>query len=348
MVLRGIPLSSFKPGALVKGAVMQQRLIIALLAITLIFASTGTYALHQQHSGQSRDFAIIDQIHPEFARKIEIALYKDQDRATNAARLLKLIQIWLSNNQYPDITHFLDIVTLQDAETIVSCIEKASDTLPPTSSKYIPIIIPEPELATPLILPFSGESTVVQGIRGKISHFPGSSNEYAWDFSIMKNGVLSHGNAGRNKNYFSWHQPIIAAADGTVVKVVDGNEDHPPMTTKLNDANYVLIQHDTGVISNYHHISKNTITVAAGQKVSAGDIIGLIGDSGISMFPHLHFQLEKHSGDKRITVQSFFACYFAKLPNEKSWRLAVNSIPVEHEYVINVSDYVALMTGTDM
>ena len=55
---------------------------------------------------------------------------------------------------------------------------------------------------------------------------------------------------------------------------------------------YVKIRHANGIVTTYAHL--NTINVVAGQKVSRGQMIGRIGNSGYSFGPHLHFEVIKN------------------------------------------------------
>lgn len=56
--------------------------------------------------------------------------------------------------------------------------------------------------------------------------------------------------------------------------------------------NYVLIDHGGGVATLYAHMSKRK--VSEGQKVKRGDVIGLVGSTGYSTAPHLHFEFIKN------------------------------------------------------
>lgn len=75
--------------------------------------------------------------------------------------------------------------------------------------------------------------------------------------------------------------PIVAAAAGTVIlaKASGWNGGYGGLT---------IIQHDNGSQSLYSHQSK--ITVAVGQKVSQGQKIGEVGNTGRSSGPHLHLE----------------------------------------------------------
>lgn len=73
--------------------------------------------------------------------------------------------------------------------------------------------------------------------------------------------------------------PIKAAYDGTVAT----------MTYSSSAGYYVMVNHGGGVYSVYMHCSKFVAKV--GQQVKAGDIIALVGSTGSSTAPHLHFSV---------------------------------------------------------
>lgn len=56
--------------------------------------------------------------------------------------------------------------------------------------------------------------------------------------------------------------------------------------------NTVIIDHGGGVFSGYSHLSE--ISVAAGQSVTAGELLGRVGTTGLSTGPHLHWELAVH------------------------------------------------------
>jgi len=77
----------------------------------------------------------------------------------------------------------------------------------------------------------------------------------------------------------SYGSPIHAAADGVVSYV----------GSKAGYGRVVEITHGNGLMTRYAHMSAAKARV--GSKVSAGDVIGLIGSSGRSTGPHLHFEV---------------------------------------------------------
>lgn len=88
---------------------------------------------------------------------------------------------------------------------------------------------------------------------------------------------------------------VLAAADGTVLRVRDGE---PDVSVKVRghlngrDAgNGVVIDHGQGWETQYSHLRRGSLRVKPGDRVRRGDPIGLIGMSGNTEYPHLHFAL---------------------------------------------------------
>ena len=81
--------------------------------------------------------------------------------------------------------------------------------------------------------------------------------------------------------------PVVATADGTVIKV----EDQPKGYGK-----FVVIEHDDNYQTRYAQLSEFRVTL--GTQVKKGSVIGLVGSSGRSTAPHLHYEVI-HDG-KRI------------------------------------------------
>ncbi len=98
---------------------------------------------------------------------------------------------------------------------------------------------------------------------------------------------------------------VVAAAGGTVIAAVDGNYDrcHADLGTQAVTcdgnairANYVGVRHADGTTTLYYHLKNGSVAVQVGQVVACGDRLGLVGSSGISSMPHVHFQVEDPSG----------------------------------------------------
>jgi len=93
-----------------------------------------------------------------------------------------------------------------------------------------------------------------------------------------------------------WHMdemttPILAAADGIVVYTHDGEYDRNLVWDNTNEANAVALLHSDGDYTGYLHMKKYSVAVELGDSVSTGDTLGIVGSSGISTWPHLHFEV---------------------------------------------------------
>jgi murein DD-endopeptidase MepM/ murein hydrolase activator NlpD len=125
---------------------------------------------------------------------------------------------------------------------------------------------------TPTISPVQGLVTSFYGVRS--SPFTGESK--------MHKGVDIAAPMG---------SPIRAAANGTVVRA--GTAD--------DYGNYIEIAHGFGVVTRYAHAQK--LLVRTGARVSKGDLIGLVGATGRTTGPHLHYEVEV--GGRKVDPSNF-------------------------------------------
>lgn len=95
--------------------------------------------------------------------------------------------------------------------------------------------------------------------------------------------------------------PVVAAAAGTVVARRDGLpdisfRDRPEEAIRGREAgNGVRLDHGDGWQTQYSHLRRGSVAVEPGEAVAAGRRLGLIGLSGKTEFPHLHFTV-RHRG----------------------------------------------------
>jgi murein DD-endopeptidase len=124
------------------------------------------------------------------------------------------------------------------------------------------------------------------------------SQRFAMDWmKIGPNGNTYHDDEHKNESYWSFGQLIHSVASGEVVVAVDSIADHTPhaplpRVTLANLAgNYVTIRIAPNRYATYAHLKRGSIRVRVGQRVVAGEVIGLLGDTGQATAPHLHFQI---------------------------------------------------------
>ncbi len=78
--------------------------------------------------------------------------------------------------------------------------------------------------------------------------------------------------------------PVVSTADGKVVAIGFDN----------SLGNYIIIQHSHGFITRYAHLMASR--VQKGEKVQQGHVIGLIGNTGMTTGPHLHYEVHLGTG----------------------------------------------------
>ncbi len=141
--------------------------------------------------------------------------------------------------------------------------------------------------------PFLGRWVCTQGVDGRHTHR--NQWRHAFDFEVQDAaGKTFRGDGSRPRDYLCYRLPVLAAADGTVARIIDDVEDSPigQPNLKHNWGNLVLLYHAPGLYSLVCHLARGSIKVREGQFVRRGDVVGLCGSSGRSPVPHLHFQFQ--------------------------------------------------------
>ena len=116
---------------------------------------------------------------------------------------------------------------------------------------------------------------------------------------LRPDGTTHEGDPKDNHNYRAYGQPVYAVADATVSAVKDGIPENVPgaasravpITLDTVGGNHVILNLGDGVYAFYAHLQPGSIQVKLGDKVRSGQALALLGNSGNSTEPHLHFHL---------------------------------------------------------
>lgn len=154
------------------------------------------------------------------------------------------------------------------------------------------------------------------------------------------------------RSCYCYGSPVLAPCDGTVVAAEGGwpergrawlpadllragrmsRTDFSRVDAGHAAGNHVVVRVRDGVFAAFCHLRPGSVRVAAGQKVRRGDVLGEIGHTGNSYFPHLHFQLMDDPDPLRA---SGLPCAFESYDvfEQGAWRTVRNAVPKAHERI---------------
>jgi hypothetical protein len=165
---------------------------------------------------------------------------------------------------------------------------------------------------------------------------------YGYDFVLVnEQGIMYRGRSkdsddwylrklDDNNLYFAFGEPVYAAGSGRVAGTHDGepddgrvNQTELAKTEMATGGNYVVIDHLNGEYSCFGHLKMGSVKVKPGQIVKQGEVIGQIGASGDSLFPHLHYELRTGPGMKGVEGLPSYFSGFLRAPGSKTGAGAV-------------------------
>jgi murein DD-endopeptidase MepM/ murein hydrolase activator NlpD len=155
-----------------------------------------------------------------------------------------------------------------------------------------------------LLFPLKGNFIVANGRVTEGGHHEWSQN-FAYDILALGptlNSLLVEGTS--DLDFAGWGREVLAPAAGTVSYARNDVPDNPGMDSADLDmlaglpdqpwpvaGNVVVIDHGTGEFSLLAHMQQGSVRVKKGDRVEQGQVIGLLGNSGNSSGPHLHYHL---------------------------------------------------------
>ena len=129
------------------------------------------------------------------------------------------------------------------------------------------------------------------------------AQRYAIDFmrvdvaaALAGGDPLAHGDPTLNESYLTFGNEVLAVTDGRIADVRDGMPENvpsvvPPPSVATAAGNYVVEALDDGRFALYAHVQPGSLRVHPGQRVRRGDVLALLGNTGNSTGPHLHFHV---------------------------------------------------------
>jgi murein DD-endopeptidase len=129
---------------------------------------------------------------------------------------------------------------------------------------------------------------------------PHIAQRFAIDYvKLNERSSTFRGDSLLNQSYVAYGDDVLAVADAEVVAVKDGIPENVPqsptravpITLETIGGNHVILRLGDGRFAFYAHLKPGSLRVKLGDRVRRGQVLGLLGNSGNSTEPHLHFHL---------------------------------------------------------
>ncbi|HKO94273.1 MAG TPA: M23 family metallopeptidase [Polyangiaceae bacterium] len=123
------------------------------------------------------------------------------------------------------------------------------------------------------------------------------AQRYAIDFLQQEQGSSFAGDPSDNASYFIFGDDVLAVAGGRIVAASDGvaenvpGQELPPFDLDTAAGNHVVQALGDGRFALYAHLQTGSVRVRVGERVRPGQVLGLVGNTGNSTEPHLHFHV---------------------------------------------------------
>jgi hypothetical protein len=124
------------------------------------------------------------------------------------------------------------------------------------------------------------------------------SEQFAIDWiKVDRQGKAFRGDGKKNEQWLCYGAEVLAVAPATVIEVMRELPDEPPGIAPTNlkipeiAGNHVILDLGGGRFAMYAHLAPHSVTVHIGDRLETGDKVGLLGNSGNTTGPHLHFQI---------------------------------------------------------
>lgn len=214
---------------------------------------------------------------------------------TLAPRQLMVVYLWLELSPHEVPTRLSHRLTF-GVESQIEQLEGAAVNV----AKRPPIAIGPPVRGGNWIATNIGNDTVHRRLIVIPEQEPVIGTRFATDWCKKgENGWTNREHTPlRNEDVYCYGEEVIAVSDSTVASVVDGiaENQHPDALPPSSNwrtltGNRVILDLGGDVFAIYAHLQPGSIKVKPGQRVRRGETLGLIGNSGFSEGPHLHFQL---------------------------------------------------------
>lgn len=164
-----------------------------------------------------------------------------------------------------------------------------------------PVVIGPPVRGQGWVARFNGSTSfhrrglmIVNGQAAISQRFATDWGKYGDNWNYLRSG-----DGSKNSDFYCYGEQLIAVANATVVDVRDDIPENDPSSTALAvpvsfetaAGNHVVLDLGQGRYALYAHMQPHRMRVKAGDHVRRGQVLGLLGNSGNAVGPHLHFHI---------------------------------------------------------
>ena len=156
---------------------------------------------------------------------------------------------------------------------------------------------------------------------------------------LYPDGKTYRGDPLDNKNYRAYGAEIHSVANGTVTEILDGLPQNIPNSPKLAveitletiGGNHVIVDLGNGRYAFYAHMQPGSLRVKVGDKVARGQVLGLLGNTGNSSEPHLHFHICNQSSELGCEGLPYALTSFELLGKGDNWKPSDSHASATHQ-----------------
>ena len=146
--------------------------------------------------------------------------------------------------------------------------------------------------------PLAGEWAMLAGGRSTLisHHYSIPVVRDALDFmQLDEEGRGYRGDPKRAESWYGFGDPVLAPAEGTVVSVSDVHPDEPigDLGQTPPYGNHIVLEISSGRYAVLGHLKQGSARVSEGDRVRLGQRIAAVGDTGRSLWPHLHIHVQE-------------------------------------------------------
>jgi hypothetical protein len=162
---------------------------------------------------------------------------------------------------------------------------------------------------------------------------------YAIDWvQLDDQGSTFSGDVRRNSSFYAYGEDLLAVSDGVVTQTQDGIPENVPrqspvvpITLDTAPGNFIVVDAGDGRFILYAHLQPGSLRVRRGDAVTNGMVLGLLGNSGNSTEPHLHFHVCDADSPLACDGLPYVFEHFSTPSGSKRLELPANNAVVDFE-----------------